>query len=368
MMSIVCNRDRIGYAEITFLRYLTRVNHLMPEESPLVRQWILLRTLSSRHYGATVKELAVEMAVSEKTIRRYLQTFQEAGFPLEEVEGEFGRKNWRMTASKNGPPLSFTFDEAVALHLGRRLMEPLAGTLFWDAAQRAFKKILASLGDGALGYVERFGGMFHQTMVGASDYSKKADLIDELMRGIEDRQAVFLTYQSLRATEPVTYDIYPYGLTYHRGSLYLVGRAPEHDEIRHWKVDRIEDAEVTRVRFNWPEDFDLQDHLATSFGVYHGDGEVHVKVWFSVEVARYVQESSWHDSQKLSKQSDGGLLAEFDLDGTEEIKAWVLSFGRHAVVLEPEELRNEMRKELAQACRQHGDPSGEKVRRPEVSQ
>lgn len=92
----------------------------MPEESPLVRQWILLRTLSSRHYGATIKELAEEMAVSEKTIRRYLQTFQEAGFPLVEVEGEFGRKTWRLTRDKNQPPLSFTFDEAVALHLGQR--------------------------------------------------------------------------------------------------------------------------------------------------------------------------------------------------------------------------------------------------------
>jgi len=30
------------------------------------------------------------------------------------------------------------------------------------------------------------------------------------------------------------------GITYHRGSLYLIGRSPDHDEIRHWKVDRIE--------------------------------------------------------------------------------------------------------------------------------
>jgi len=157
---------------------------------------------------------------------------------------------------------------------------------------------------------------------------------------------VFLTYQSLRATEPVTYDIYPYGLTYHRGSLYLVGRAPEHDDIRHWKVDRIESAKVTGFPFKWPEDFDLQDHLATSFGVYHGNGEVHVKVRFSPDVARYVEESSWHASQKLNKQSDGSLVAEFDLGGTEEIKAWVLSFGRNAVVLEPEELRCEIREEL----------------------
>ena len=69
---------------------------------------------------------------------------------------------------------------------------------------------------------------------------------------------MFITYQSMRATEPVTYDIYPYGLIYHRGSLYLVGRSPQRDEVCHWKIDRVEAAEVTEVHFNWPDDFDLR--------------------------------------------------------------------------------------------------------------
>ena len=183
-------------------------------------------------------------------------------------------------------------------------------------------------------------------MVGASDYSQKADLIDDLMVAIEDRRAVFITYQSLRATEPVTYDIYPYGLTYHRGSLYLVGHAPQHDDIRHWKVDRIEEVKLEALRFNRPEDFDLSEHFAKSFGVFHSDGEVHVKVRFSPTVARYVQESNWHASQKLTKEQDGGLLAEFNLGDTEEIMRWILSFGRHAEVVEPEELRSEIQDEL----------------------
>jgi hypothetical protein len=36
----------------------------MNDESPLIRQWILLRTLAARKYGATVKELAREAGVS----------------------------------------------------------------------------------------------------------------------------------------------------------------------------------------------------------------------------------------------------------------------------------------------------------------
>jgi predicted DNA-binding transcriptional regulator YafY len=341
------------------------------EASPLIRQWLLLRTLCARHHGLTVQELVAEMEVGERTIRRDLEAFQTAGFPLTETVGQFGRKSYRIDPQKNQPGMSFAFDEALALYLGRRFLEPLAGTVFWEAAQRAFRKIRSTLGKEALKYVDQFAAVFHQTAVGASDYSQKADLIDTLMQGIEDRRATFITYQSLQATEPVTYDIYPLGLTYHRGSLYLIGLKvdplPSPDQpsvgarrdaggeaccaggdrnvltdpsIRHWKVDRIEAAELTEIRFTRPDGFDLASHFSHSFGVFQGDGAVHVKVRFSPTVARYVQESTWHASQKLTIEKDRSVLAEFDLDGTDEIMRWILSFGCHAEVVEPEELRS----------------------------
>jgi proteasome accessory factor B len=373
------NPDEVDYAQALVRCYVNRGGSTVTEASPLIRQWILLRTLCARHHGVTVQELAAEMEVVERTIRRDLEAFQTAGFPLIETVGQFGRKSYRIDPKKNQPGMSFAYDEAIALYLGRRFLEPLAGTIFWEAAQRAFKKIRSTLGKEALKYVDQFAAVFHQTAVGASDYSQKADLIDTLMQGIEDRRATFITYQSLHATEAVTYDVYPLGVTYHRGSLYLVGlkvdaqqlRSPDQpsvgagrgqgegrcvagegdrsDEsaIRHWKVDRIEGAELTEIRFSRPDGFDLPSHFAKSFGVFQGDGEVHVKVRFAPSVARYVQESAWHASQKLTKEKDGGLLAEFDLDGTEEIMRWILSFGRHAEVVEPEELRQEI---LDEAC------------------
>lgn len=320
----------------------------MPEQPPLVRQWILLRLLSSRRLGLTVREAAEELGVNQRTIRRDLQCFEQAGFPLEEIGQGHGRKAWRLLPGASQQPLGFAYDEALALYLGRRFLEPLAGTPFWEASQQAHRKIRATLGEGALKYVEQFANVFHQTAVGGGDYSKKADVIDALMVGIEESKAVFITYQSLQATEPVTYDIYPFGLVYHRGSLYLVGRAVQDGTIRHWKLDRMTGAEVTPVPFQRPKDFDLAEHLKGSFGVFHvdGDEELTVRVRFSVAVARYVQEGHWHPSQELAVQKDGSVIAEFQLSNTEEIKRWLLSFGRHAEVLEPEELRRSLADEM----------------------
>jgi predicted DNA-binding transcriptional regulator YafY len=98
--------------------------------------------------------------------------------------------------------------------------------------------------------------------------------------------------------------------------------------------------------------------LAKSFGVYHGDGDIGIKVRFAPTVARYVCESNWHESQKLSPQKDGSLVAEFELSDTEEIKRWIMSFGQHAVVQEPKSLRDEILQELKSLLSVYGENQG----------
>ena len=291
------------------------------------------------------EEMATEDGRHRKDNQPDLEIFKQVGFPVTETVGDYGRKKWSIDTSKCQPGLAFNFDEAIALYLGRHLLEPLAGTPFWRAAQTAFKKIRASLGTGALQYVEKFSTMFLQTMVGASDYSKKAEIIDDLMVGIEDRRAVFITYQSLKATEPTTYDVHPYGITYHRGSLYLIGRSPDHDEIRHWKVDRIEEGPFGRNPLPTPRRLRPSRTPCKSFGVFQGDGDVHVTIRFSATVPATCKSPTGTPARSSRLKRTAALLPEFDLDGTEEIKRWVMSFGRHAEVLGPEGLRGELREE-----------------------
>ena len=330
----------------------------MPTGSPqLVRQWLLLKKLCASHSGKTVTELSSELEVTAKTIRRDITVFRDAGFPIEESTGPSGRKSYHIPNGSQRPDLSFTYDEALTLYLGRQYLEPLAGTFLWDAAQNAFRKIEATLGRAALKYLDRVASAFHETSFGVSDYSAHAETIDQLLVGIEDRKVVFITYRSQRSTEPVTYDVHPYSISRHRDALYLLGFKPEDDAFRTWKINRIELAQVDSMPFTRRADFDAEQFLAGSLGIYHDTGDVNVTIRFSSEVARYVEESQWHSSQQCEPQTDGSLLVRLGLSGTTEVKSWVLSFGRHAEVLKPDALRTEVQDDLATALQLYSNDS-----------
>ncbi|WP_145458904.1 HTH domain-containing protein [Gimesia panareensis] len=63
-----------------------------------VRQWQLLRKLSASGVRQSVKELAVEFAVSTKFIRRDLDSLASVGFPLEESIDPHCEKSWSIRA------------------------------------------------------------------------------------------------------------------------------------------------------------------------------------------------------------------------------------------------------------------------------
>ncbi len=332
----------------------------MSDDTALRRQWLLLKALSSRRNGLTVREMAGEAEVSDKTIRRDIDLFRSVGFPIDEESGDFGRKTWRMKRELSGPPLAFSTDEAAALFLCRRFLEPLSGTLLWEAVQNALDKVRATLSPLALKYLSNFERVVFSTAVGSHDYSTRRETIDFLQLAIEDRKCVWLLYRSERSPEATRREAHPYGLIQHRSALYLVALDPSVERVKHYKVDRIECAEESPTPFRMLPGFALKDHLAPAFGVYvsHGE-EMLVTVRFSPDVARFVRESKWHDSQTLILQPDGGLVAEFRLTAIEEVKHWVMSFGPKAEVLRPVNLRREIIAELdANTGRLSEPPSG----------
>jgi predicted DNA-binding transcriptional regulator YafY len=81
-----------------------------------------------------------------------------------------------------------------------------------------------------------------------------------------------------------------------------------------------------------------------------------VRVRISPGWARWVGEKIWHESQKAKRNGDGSLELSFQIAGLDEIKRWILSLGPEAAVLEPEKLRETVRKDLSRNLAQYSKP------------
>ena len=109
-------------------------------------------------------------------------------------------------------------------------------------------------------------------------------------------------------------------------------------------MDRIQNLESTDETFVMPEDFSIDDFMKSSFGVFQGQ-PVKVRVRFAPDIADYIREKIWHETQQIEVQDDGSIIFEAEVAGIDEIKFWILKWGAKARVLEPEALRDAVRTE-----------------------
>jgi predicted DNA-binding transcriptional regulator YafY len=112
---------------------------------------------------------------------------------------------------------------------------------------------------------------------------------------------------------------------------------------------------TTDESFVVPNDFRLEDYMGAGFGVIGGRPEK-VKIWFSPDIAGYIKEKTWHESQVINQQRDGSIIFEADLAITEELLSWVMSWGSKAEVLEPQNLKDQIREEALAMLRGYTEP------------
>ena len=77
-----------------------------------------------------------------------------------------------------------------------------------------------------------------------------------------------------------------------------------------------------------------------------------VAIWFDAPTAPYIRERRWHSTQELAEHSDGSLTLRMEVTGLQELKRWVLGYGKGAKVLEPTELVAMVKEEIEQMIRE----------------
>ena len=134
------------------------------------------------------------------------------------------------------------------------------------------KKSCATLSEDALAHLEKLLAVYHFTTTGLTNYARKAEIINTLSLAIEDCRVTRLTYESQQSVAPSPRDVHPYKLVRYKGSLYLFALAPEHKQVRRYKVDRIEACEMRSTSFRRPADFKVSSDLTGWFGMYSRAG------------------------------------------------------------------------------------------------
>jgi predicted DNA-binding transcriptional regulator YafY len=314
----------------------------------LARQWQLIQRLARSRGGVDAGDLAEALECHRRTVYRDLDALMYAGFPVVSEKRD-GHVFYRFLESFKIGEVPFTADETLALAFGADLLRGLEGTLFHDSIRSALTKIRAGLGPELATYLERVGETFKVMPGPHKRYVEARETIQTLGDAVLGRRTVRMRYRTGRTGTESERDLDPYRVWYRAGGLYVIGHDHQSDEIRTFAVDRIRAIEPTSGRFEPETDFDFETYIGSSFGVI-AEPATPVRIRFTKQWAAYVEEHSWHPSQKLEPQPDGGVELMMEVGGTAELRSWVLSFGTGALVLEPETLRDDVRRELAEAA------------------
>jgi len=144
----------------------------------------------------------------------------------------------------------------------------------------------------------------------------------------------------------------------YQGEWYLIGHCHKREAIVTFAMSRIETVQLLEQRFSVPEGFDHARYGGSEFGIFSGEREVLVKVWFSREHAPYVLEREWHPQQTVAQHKDGSLEISFPARHLYEVRRWVLSWGSGAKALAPKELVASVQQELVSALADYGGRQG----------
>ncbi|PSL16045.1 helix-turn-helix transcriptional regulator [Shimia abyssi] len=293
---------------------------------------------AARHRGVCLNEITAEFGVARRTAQRMTQALAEA-FPLS-VEVHEDPDRTRRWAMKPNPLSSMALtgaDELEALDVALSRLDDPADERQRTALSALRERLLAKLTPAearraeadAEALLEAYGMAARPGPVARVETGVVA-AISEALRG---PFRLLIRYNgSQRLVEP-------YGVLL-GARRYLVARQPNKDEtLRHFRLDRIEEAGVTEEWFGRDEGFSLEEHASRAFGSYHNDAQYRDVIWwFDVGAVERAQSWEFHPGQKTRLLEDGGLEVRFRASGWLEMAWHLYQWGDCVEVIAPREL------------------------------
>ena len=301
---------------------------------PTARVLTVLELLQARG-RMTGAALAERLEVDVRTVRKYVETLQDLGIPVEAERGRHG--GYRLRPGFKLPPLIFTEDEALALTLSLLLARRAGPATTAPAVAGALAKVERVLPETTRARVRAVA----QTVVftgGGPGVAPATATVAALSAAVQTGQRVRLRYRSARA-QTTERDFDPYGVVAHRGVWYTIGHCHLRQGQRIFRLDRVLGVEALAATFPRPANFDALAAVEAALAVVPYPWRLEVWLGTTLEEAR---RRTGLSAAHFEEADDGVLLrvGSDDLDYAARFLAWL---GVPLVVRQPPELRPMLR-------------------------
>ncbi|WP_436534150.1 helix-turn-helix transcriptional regulator [Actinoplanes sp. HUAS TT8] len=278
---------------------------------PTARVLTLLELLQSGGVR-TLADLSERLGVDARTVRRYVQHLIDLDIPVESVRGRYG--GYRLARGHRLPPLMLGDDEALAVLLGLTGQSSTAAETAAAKLRRVLPQRLDALRD---------------TLTSTAPAAAAPDgaILLPLAAAVRDHQPVRLGSRTF----------FPYGIVTHNGRWYVTGLDPDLDELRTFRLDRIEQVRGLPGSFDPPAGFDPAERMLAGFATAPYRHEIHLRVQATeAQIRRRLP-----PSLAVIHPGDGPWLrVEMRVESLEWVPSVLASLNRPFVIDRPHELRD----------------------------
>jgi predicted DNA-binding transcriptional regulator YafY len=305
---------------------------------PLERMMRMHQRLKAGRYP-NCRKLADELEVSTKTVQRDIDFMRyRLGLPIEYDQLHFGFYYTEPVSSF--PNVEISEGELVALYIGQKALAQYKGTSFEAPLSTAFRKITDGLRDTISVTWSDLDSAISFRNTGRS--TADVHLFEQLSHAVFKRFEVRFDYKKPDSARYEQRYVQPYHLGSVENLWYLFAFDLDRGELRTFALPRIRNVRVSKTKFRRPLDFSIGQFLGESFGVFTKPTKTKhaIRVAFDAFAAPRIEERQWHPSQRIKQLRDGEIELSLTLGNLEEIERWILSWGNHAQVLAPPELKD----------------------------
>lgn len=309
----------------------------------------LHKILAGRRTGISLEELLARLECSKSTLLRAIATMKARLHAPIQFDDESG--GYLYDRSRNAvyelPGLWFTPDELQALLILRNLLSDRDGGVLQDHLAPLTRRLDELTRHRRLNLEEsairiRLPALAARQTGPAFQIAAGATL---------QRRKLWMEYHGRGSDRRSDRTVSPQRITWYRENWYLDAWDEDRGALRSFSVDRIIHPRVLDERAIDVPETELDEHYASSYGIFGGKADKLAVLRFTPERARWVADERWHPQQESSFLADGCYELKIPYRDSRELAMDILRYGPDVEVMAPEELRREVAERLRRANR-----------------